>query len=161
MESIKKIGLIVILGCFALSCQTDTTTDYAAIEKEVAARLQAFYDGLTSGSAEALPDFYSSDERFYWVEDGQVTYPNHAALVSSLEGLYGMVASVEARVLERKVEVLDATTAIIYSEYEQDFALKSGFNFSINGAMTATMKKEGDTWRFLVGHSSTKKQRGG
>lgn len=133
----------------------------AEVTEEVEARLEAFVIALNSGDATGLLDFYSKNERFYWVEDGQITYPDHATLAASIKGLYTSLESAEMRVLERKVEVLDHNRANIYSEYEQDLKMKSGYAFSINGAMTALMEKEQGVWRYLIGHSSTKKQRGG
>ncbi len=160
-SDMKKI--LLLLCIIALSaCNgagSPETIDAEGVTKEVEARLKAFATAINSGDMTALPDFYSKSKRFYWVEDGKVTYPDHATLAASLEGLLTSVESTEMRVLARRVEVLDADKASIYTEYEQDMKMKSGYEFSINGAMTALMEKEDGIWRYVIGHSSTKKER--
>ncbi len=157
----KVLALLVCL--IALSACTEggasEMVNKAKVTKEVEARLDAFRDALNNGDVASLPDFYSKKERFYWVEDGQITYPDHATLAASLEGLFTSLESAEMRVLERRVTVLAHNKASIYTEYEQDLTMKSGYAFSINGAMTALMEKEEGIWRYVIGHSSTKKER--
>ncbi len=157
----KVVGLLVCL--IALSACTEggasEMVNKTKVTEEVEARLDAFGDALNSGDVASLPDFYSKKERFYWVEDGQITYPDHATLAASLEGLFTSLESAEMRVLERRVTVLAHNKASIYTEYEQDLTMKSGYAFSINGAMTALMEKEEGIWRYVIGHSSTKKER--
>lgn len=158
----KKIVLpLLCLICLAACTEGGASemVNKTKVTAEVQARLEAFVTALNSGDAAGLPDFYSKKERFYWVEDGQITYPDHATLAASLEGLFTSLESAEMRVLERRVEVLAHNKASIYSEYEQDLKMKSGFAFSINGAMTALMEKEDGVWRYVIGHSSTKKER--
>lgn len=156
----KLLLLLCIVGLSACGARGSAETmDKAEVTKEVEARLKAFSTAINTGDMAALPDFYSKSERFYWVEDGKVTYPDHATLAASLEGLLTSLESTEMRVLARRVEVLAHNRASIYSEYEQDLKMKAGYEFSINGAMTALMEKEDGVWRYVIGHSSTKKER--
>lgn len=160
-SDMKKVMLLLCL--VGLSACTEggasEMVDKAEVRAEVEARLRAFSTALNTGDVAALPGFYSKSERFYWVEDGKVTYPDHATLAASLEGLLTALESTEMRVLATRVEVLAHNRASIYSEYEQDLKMKSGYEFSINGAMTALMEKEDGVWRYVIGHSSTKKER--
>lgn len=157
----KTLGLLICLIALSACTEGDASemVNKTKVTEEVEARLDEFKEALNNGDIAVLPDFYSKKERFYWVEDGQITYPDHATLAASLEGLFNSLESTEMRVLERRVTVLAHNKANIYSEYEQDLKMKSGYAFSINGAMTALMEKEEGTWRYVIGHSSTKKQR--
>lgn len=145
-----------------MSCGTESTEilDKIALTKEVEVRFGAFVNHMNSLETEQLKDFYSDDPRFYWVEDGQVQYANKTTLSASLEGLVGSLKSSDMKVLGTKVEVFGNESAMIYAEYEQAVMMESGFGFDINGAMTVLLQKEAGIWRFLIGHSSTKKQRG-
>lgn len=157
----SSLGLLLLVCIFILpACESDTV-DEEAVTAEVSERLEGFVSALNAGDTKELLDYYSQSPRFYWVEDGQVTYPDYATLAGSLEGLYASLQSAEMRVLERRIDVLDAQSAMIYTEYEQDLTMKGGYSFSINGAMTVLMEKEESTWRYIIGHSSTKKERGG
>ncbi|GAB5528194.1 MAG: hypothetical protein Roseis2KO_60660 [Roseivirga sp.] len=155
--------LVLLLCLIGLSACTkgdaSEEVDKAGVTKEVEARLKAFATAINAGDVAVLPNFYSQSERFYWVEDGKVTYPDHATLAASLEGLLTSLESTEMRVLSSRVEVLANNRASIYSEYEQDLKMKGGYEFSINGAMTVLMEKEEGVWRYVIGHSSTKKER--
>lgn len=159
----KAVFLLFALVCLSACTEGGASemVNKAAVTEEVEARLEAFVNALNSGDATGLLDYYSQSERFYWVEDGQITYPDHATLAASLEGLYTSLESADMRILDRRIEVLNNDRVNIYTEYEQDLKMKSGYGFSINGAMTVLMEKEEGVWRYVIGHSSTKKERGG
>ncbi len=154
----KLLALILLLSMASCDSKSESVEiDKSAINEEVQARYDVFVALLKSGSTVGVGDFYSDDSRFYWVEDGQVQYPNKTTLMASMNGLFDSVKSMEMRLLGKRVEVFNKHSAMLYVEYEQDMVLTSGFEFSINGAMTAQMQKEEGVWRFLIGHSSTKK----
>jgi hypothetical protein len=152
------ICFIVIFSC---TQKEEEKIDKDQIAKEVISRYEGFVALLKSGTTEGVENFYSDDNGFYWVEDGQIQYPNKTALLASMDVLFDQVKSMDMRLIGKRVEVFNNNTAMLYVEYEQDMVLTSGFEFSINGAMTAQMQKEKGVWRFLIGHSSTKKERGG
>lgn len=158
MTNLKMIFTFIALGLL-VSCQPGFDND--KVKTEIEDRFEAFVTDMNTLSVEELRDFYSDDARFYWVEDGQIQYSNKQVLFQSLTGLLQSLKSSNMKMLKLKVEVLDAESAILYAEYEQAMALKSGFTFDINGAMTVLLQKEEGVWRFLTGHSSSKKQRGG
>ena len=105
--------------------------------------------------------FFSSDNRFYWVEDGVMQYPNRDALLSGIEEFYPSVEMINLQPSKTDIEILNSQTATIYVEYKQEIKLKSGYAFTLDGAMTIVMIPEDGSWKFLIGHSSVKKPRGG
>jgi ketosteroid isomerase-like protein len=124
--------------------------------------MTGFEKAINEIDGQTLLGFYSKSENFYWIEDGNISYPDYAAVVRALGGLFYSIESAEMRVLDKKIEILSENRAYVFLEYEQDMRLKTGFEFSINGAMTAVMEKEEDgAWRYIHGHTSTKKKRGG
>ncbi len=157
-----KAKLPVVLFLVLASCQHDNTSEFdkEALTNELHQRFDAFVNYMNNLDGEALLDFYSNDERFYWVEDGKIQYANKETLATSLNGLVGMLSSSQMNILKTKVEVTSASTAIFYAEYDQAMTMSSGGGFEINGAMTVLMQKEKGVWRFLIGHSSTKNERG-
>ncbi|OEK00181.1 hypothetical protein BFP97_01025 [Roseivirga sp. 4D4] len=157
-----KVKLLMVLMIAITSCASKAPSyfDKDALANEIQQRFNAFVTGMNKLDGEALLDFYSNDERFYWVEDGKIQYANKEALAASLNGLVGMLSSSNMNVLKTRVEVTSETTALCYAEYEQAMVMSSGGGFDINGAMTILMQKEAGVWRFLIGHSSTKKERG-
>lgn len=150
------ISCLLLLACSPVEKSYDST----ALEAEINQRLSQFEDLLNDANADALADFYSDDARFYWVEDGVIRYPDKQQLTASMQQFYGMMKASDRQVGEKRINVLDANTAMIYVASKQNIELNSGFQFSIDGAMSVLMKKEEGSWRFLMGHSSTKKPRG-
>lgn len=156
---ITTILLLIFIGL--ISCNSDESAyNEAELVEEIEQRIDAFIELNNKLEGVALKSFYSDDERFYWVEDGKVQYPNKEVLVASLEGLVGMISNIDMKMLNRRVQVMNATSAMIFLEYEQAMTMSSGGGFNIDGAMTVLLQKEDGVWRFLIGHSSTKKERG-
>ena len=154
IKRISAIGLMVLTIC---ACEAKL--DYDAIEVTVADRLEAFRLAVESGDTEVITDFYSQSEDFWWVEDGRLAYPDYKTMKASLEGLVNLVSKTEMNLKSIGVNPMDKDKAMVYMDYEQKLYLKQGGSFEINGATTVIMVKEGETWRFLNGHSSTLKAR--
>lgn len=151
--------LLAAISLVSCSSENEASYDLVQLTKEIEARMDAFVDNNNRLQGESLKDFYSNDERFYWVEDGKVQYPNKEVLTASLEGLVGMISTSDMKILNRRVQVMNSTSAMVFLEYEQAMTMTSGGGFNIDGAMTVLLQKEEGVWRFLVGHSSTKKER--
>ncbi|MFY0591082.1 nuclear transport factor 2 family protein [Roseivirga sp.] len=150
---------VVILATYSCSSTGNGELDTDSISKEISARMDAFVTSNNAMDLNALKDFYSNDESFYWVEDGKIQYANKQVLETSLSGLVGMVSGVDMKILDQRIEVISEDSALAFLEYEQAMTMSSGGAFNINGAMTVLLKKEERVWRFLFGHSSTKKER--
>lgn len=160
----KSLNLIPFLAFMSLaSCSSENEASYDVVQltNEIESRIDAFVDNNNQLMGEALKDFYSNDEKFYWVEDGKVQYPNKEVLTASLEGLVAVISASDMKILNRRIQVMNANSAMVFLEYEQAMTMTSGGGFNINGAMTVLLEKEENVWRFLIGHSSTKKERGG
>ncbi|MEO9805209.1 MAG: nuclear transport factor 2 family protein [Reichenbachiella sp.] len=156
----KTLPLILILAMSACE-KPKNSYDKEKIAIQVADRFESFVMSMNELSGEELSTFYSDDPRFYWVEDGRIQYANKEALMVALTGLVQSLKSTNLEILKSEVEVLDEGSVMLFAEYEQVAEMKSGFSFNINGAMTVLLQKEQGVWKFLVGHSSSKKQRGG
>ncbi|MEK6154005.1 nuclear transport factor 2 family protein [Flavobacteriaceae bacterium 3-367] len=156
---LKASLLVFVLG--ACTSSPRTSFNEAEVKEEIATRFGAFVTAMNALSTDELKTFYSNDPQFYWTEDGQIQYADKETLVASLDGLIQSLKTTDLKVLKTRVDILNGTSAMLFAEYEQAMEMQSGFSFQINGAMTVLLQKEEGIWRFLVGHSSTKKQRGG
>lgn len=150
--------LLVIQGC---NQEKKYEIDSSQIKSEVQQTLQAYIDHANTKGILGVEYYFSKDDRFYWVEDGTVQYPNRKALIDGIQQFGPSVESVNLVVSTSKIEVLDADKVMWYAEYKEDLRLKSGFEFTLDGAMTILLHREDNTWKFLIGHSSIKKPRGG
>lgn len=154
---IKKF---LIIGLVLLSISAcGPQVNMGDIELVLADRIEAFRVAVEGGDVERIADFYSQDDRFWWVEDGRAAYPDYQTMKSSLEGLINAVEKTEMDIKSIGLNVIDEQMAVVFFDYEQKLTMKNGYTFEINGASTVHMIKEEDTWRFLYGHSSTLKER--
>lgn len=63
--------VLLLVGLFA-ACQPDSTRSPQRIRASVDSLLAAYESSMNSGTVDDLMSVYSSDERFLWVEDGEV-----------------------------------------------------------------------------------------
>lgn len=157
-----RTAQVLLISVYITGCTNTARTpiDKEGITLEISTVFSSFVSAMNSLSTDQLKNFYSNDSRFFWTEDGQIQYPDKASLTASLGGLMQSLKSTDLKVLELKIEVLDQKSAMLFAEYEQTLTMQSNFGFEINGAMTVLLQKEEGDWKFLIGHSSTQKQRG-
>ena len=154
--------ILVSVTFWAISCSgADNNEDvnHEAIQNEVAAVLEAYVDQVNARGIQGLEAYFSSDERFYWVEDGRLQYPDRDSLIAGITQFFPQVDSVNMVINKKEIQVISRNFATLYAEYVEDFVLRSGYSFRLDGAITALMIREDTTWKFLNGHSSIKKPR--
>ena len=161
-ETMKYLNLTISFFIYLLvvSCAANEPVDKTQIKKEVSDAFDAYANHVNTNGLKGVEKYFSTDPDFFWVEDGQMQYPNHDSLLANINQFYPQVDSVHFKAFETKIDVIDRGLATLYAEYRQDVALKSGYAFTLDGAMTILLRKESDGWKFFNGHSSIKKPRG-
>ena len=82
-------------------------------------------------------------------------------MVASLEGFTANASSISIKTDDLLITPHTDGLATLYATYVQKITFSSGFILELEGAMTILLAKEGDTWKFLNGHSSSPKPREG
>ncbi|MGB5819006.1 MAG: hypothetical protein WBG90_05935 [Saonia sp.] len=156
-------SLIILLITFSFSCSEkskDDAADLTAIATEVEAVFGTYVNHVNTKGIKGVDSYFSKDDRFYWIEDGVMQYPNRESLLKGIEEFYPTVKSVYLKASKTDVEVLDSNNVMLYVAYKEDISLHSGYEFTLDGAMSILMIPEDNSWKFLIGHSSIKKPRG-
>lgn len=153
--------LLVIFSLFISSCTDQVAVDTNSVRQEVQTMFDAYVQEVNEQGIERIHRYFSDAEEFYWVEDGALQYPDKATLIEGVQAFYPSISSVELQVSKSNISVIDNHLATLYVQYTQEVKLKSGFQFTLDGAMTILTRKEGEFWRFFQGHSSIKKPRDG
>lgn len=153
--------LLVIFSLFISSCTDEVEVDTNSVRKEVQTMFDTYVKEVNEQGIERIHRFFSDAEEFYWVEDGALQYPDKATLIEGVQAFYPSISSVVLQVSRSNVTVIENHLATLYVQYTQEVILKSGFQFTLDGAMTILTRKEGESWRFFQGHSSIKKPRDG
>lgn len=142
------------------SCATNTKIDEEKIEEEVTSVFKQYIATVNSGEILTIPTYFSDNESFYWVEDGFKVYSNKEVMVASLKSFTENATEVSMETEELIITPISNEVASLFTSYNQKMQFASGFELVLEGAITITLKKEEDEWKFLNGHSSTKKPRG-
>tara|TARA_A100000171_G_scaffold566_1_gene779 strand:+ start:3534 stop:4019 length:486 start_codon:yes stop_codon:yes gene_type:complete len=152
---------IILLSIFVIGC-TDSNSDAydsGQIASEVEAVFKAYVDHVNTAGLASVDTFFIDDERFYWVEDGIIQYPDKASLISGLKEFIPQVTSIEMEIMSTKTHVISDEHASFFVRFKEEIALNSGYSFTLDGAITILFEKQGSTWKFLNGHSSVIKPR--
>jgi uncharacterized protein (TIGR02246 family) len=150
---------IVVCGCGpSANTEPSLTTDADSLQ-EIAATLMEYKAAMSAMDWESVVGFYADDPRFYWIEDGSVKYESKDAVESAMRGMGTSLESIEMTVSDRKITLLSENTALVAATYVQRMAFEGGQEFSLAGAYTIAMERQGAAWKFLIGHSSTVKER--
>lgn len=153
------LATVIILTISCSGADTNEELNHEAIQNEVAGVLEAYVDQVNARGIQGLEAYFSDDERFYWVEDGRLQYPDRDSLIAGIAQFYPQVDSVNMVINKKEIQVINRNFATLYAEYVEDFVLNSGYAFTLDGAITSLMIREDSTWKFLNGHSSIKKPR--
>lgn len=155
--AILASALLLMLGC---GNKPKEVFDSEQIENEVESVLQAYVNHVNSKGLEAVDTFFMDDERFYWVEDGVIQYPDKASLIIGLKEFIPQVESVQMEIIATAADAITEKHASLFVRFKEDIKLKSGYAFTLDGAITILLEKKHGSWKFLNGHSSIKKARG-
>lgn len=156
-----KYALSLTIIVFLNSCGKKTiAVDEQLIKQEVNEMFDAYTNYVNTKGLKGVDFYFSKDKRFYWIEDGLMQYPDREALLESIRTFHTSVTSINLEIFKKDITILTDDKAALYVEYKEDIVLDSGYIVKLDGAMTILTIREADSWKFLIGHSSIKKQRG-
>lgn len=160
-----KIKICFFVLCLGLGAcpmaPSQAPLDLDEAKADVQAVFEQYIAQLNEQDLSNLERFFSEDARFYWVEDGQIQYPSREALIASLGNFLPTLEGLDLQISRSKIDILDPETALLYAEYQQVTRLQNGTRMDWQGAFSILLRRESGTWRFLIGHSSTRKPRAG
>ncbi len=155
-----SIRLLIICFLAVCSCKKEAEINSPQIRIEIQDMFDSYVEEVNTSGIEDVHRFFSDAEEFYWVEDGVLQYPNKTALIEGIQAFSPSVSSVNLNVSKIEIIVINEKLATLYVQYTQEVKLNSGYQFTLDGAMTILTRKEDESWKFFNGHSSVKKPRG-
>ena len=161
----RKILATALLAATAVACGGAGPMDEAApdalSDDVIAGMVRTALDdsraAIDAGDLDAAGSFYADDPRFLWVEDGVVTYETAAEAARSLQQI-GQYGQVEVDFSPARVDVLGPDTATLFTTHTTTVGSGEG-SFSFSGALTITMIRTEEGWRFLSGSGLTLNRR--
>ena len=152
IAAVLALGAGSVAGATAMSAAQD-----ARVDSEVRAALERFAGRVNAADWEAVIDCYAADPRFRWLEDGEVRYGSRDEVAEAYRGLGGVFTEFEILLTAVRVQPLADDAAAVSLLFHQSMATASGMRLEIEGAILATMIDSDGVWRFLLGHTSTRR----
>lgn len=150
---------LTVLTLMVSGCQPKSSQSSNEITESVNSLLNDYQTLMSSGNVDSLVKLYSNNPRFHWVEDGKIAYSSAKEIEKGLNGLRRAYSQSNLELSNTKITPLPPDYASITTHFKQSLADSSGNGFSFSGIMTITAVKEQDSWKFLIGHVSSPKQR--
>ena len=160
-----KTGLIALFLCLAAACAPKddlqappsaagaAAGDEAAVRAGVEALLHEWSAAGSEGRWDDLKALYADDPGFAWIENGAVAYSDHASVITGVDQVIAMNATLKSDVRDIVVTPISADAAAFRSSVEFAFT-SSAFSFDFDGAFTGVAVMREGKWRFLQGHLS-------
>ncbi len=156
------LTLVVAAAAAACGASHDAldSSQEAAVVESVQQTFQEYARLQKVGDTKGVLLFYADDPRFSWVEDGVERYTSRADVAKALAQLEGFGKVVTTYETPR-VTVFTPELAQLFTTHTTTIGDPTQGGFSFSGAATITVVRSEDGWKFLKGHVSTLRQRGG
>jgi len=148
-----------ILSCILIfvSCSLQKKSSETENKVEIDKVFNQYVTMNNTLNMQGIANCISDSEHFLWLEDGTIQYSNKSLFVVDLMAFFPNVKSMDLRITNRDINILNDEYATLFAEYLKDISLISGENYRFKGVMSVVMFKENEAWKFLLGHSSHKK----
>lgn len=140
------VGAVVLAAC----TPAPTSLDTDGVRADVTALVQRWSDAGEAGDWDAVADTYADAEGFSWIEQGEVRYPNRAAIVAGLEQARSANLRITNDVSDILVTPIGPDTAAYSTSYRLAVASEA-FSFESRGVLSGVAIRQADGWRFLQG----------
>ncbi|MBY0564369.1 MAG: nuclear transport factor 2 family protein [Hyphomonadaceae bacterium] len=143
---IASMVVAILPACAPAPASFDADT----VRSEVTALVQRWSDSGEAGDWDAVADTYADIEGFAWIEQGEVRYPDRAAIIEGLEQARAANLSITNDVSDISVTPLGADAAAYHASYRL-VARSESFGFESRGVLSGVAIRQADGWRLLQG----------
>jgi hypothetical protein len=128
--------------------------DTASVRSEVQAYTRLVADDVTRDGPAAWKRHLAEAPEFFMVVNGQMVFPSGAAAAGAVDGLARMIAKVELRWGEVRVDPLGADLAVIAAPYHEMRVDADGKRVDEDGYFTAVAQRRDGRWWLRDAHWS-------
>lgn len=158
MNIIRTVALMSALTLAACNSKVDEMTNdqEAAVAAEVTTAFQGLAEASQKLDHERYFSYFDAEKYTALNENGEVLH-SFKTFKDIYEPQLAYLASYESLEFSNvKIDVIDASTAILVNEYEATVTLTSGETISAAGAGTQVWSKRTGTWKLVNVSSSSK-----
>jgi hypothetical protein len=129
-------------------------SDPASVRSEVQAYAQLVANDVTRSGPTAWKRHLVGAPEFFMVVDGQMVFPSGAAATAAVDGLARVIAKVELRWGDVRVDPLGADLAVIAAPYHELRVGADGKHVDEDGYFTAVAERRDGRWWLRDAHWS-------
>lgn len=152
--AVTTLGVALLAGAAA---EVQAASAAGEVEGAIRATLERYVEAVNAGDLEAVVPLYAGDRSFFWIEDGAVRYRSQEEVAEAYAGLGDAFDSFRIELHDMRVVPLAADAASVGVLFWQEMTTKSGTRIELEGAILATMVERDGAWKFLAGHTSTRR----
>jgi hypothetical protein len=144
-------------GCGQRQPSDDTLTSSRAarVQQEVRAFMRAVAHDVTGQGALAWGQHFAEGPSFFMVADGQLVFPNGAALKTAIPELIRALPHIELQWGEDiRVDALTPHLAVVATTYREVTMNAAGQRAESSGFFTGTAEERDGRWQFRNAHWS-------
>lgn len=134
-----------------------TDAHKAAMTDSVTQFFTAYGTAMRDRDWDTLTKLYADDPRFHWVEDGVLRATSQADIAKEYAGIGAGLDSLPATFQAPVVTPLAPGVAAFTVAYTMTMYRKGGVAVPLAGITSGTLLHTSGGWRFLNGHSSTRR----
>lgn len=148
------LAIGVLLGCSGQVAEHPTRD----IGAEVETFLASYMDAISARDTALIRQSLADDDRFAWLEDGEVRYRRSTDLLLGLDQLPpGSVIRTDLHDLQ--VVPVGEVGAHAWAQFQT--TVGEGVSaFAFGGAISFVLERRGDSWMLIGGHTSAPRPRG-
>ena len=152
--------LLIIIALVLFSCTNNSKAPLTQEEKNaITAEIMAVSDQWITDNknmdADAAIHFWSTSPELQFAENGEF-FANRDSMLLFLRGVYSQTSSMDVKWLNREVQPLTHSIALMSGKFQFKLGFKDGSSWQGTNAFTGVFIKENEKWSLIQGHESTK-----
>lgn len=158
---LRQLLLIPVIGAllFLTACEnpfapTTGSSSTPTISPEIKSAIDQYVAKVNAHDAPGAGEFYSDDQGFQWIENGQVVYETKTAAIAALTNFFAGFPESHFEAYDVKVSMLTDDAALATFKFTQTIAANGQASLKMEGTMTLAMTDRDGDWKIVVGHRS-------
>lgn len=151
---------ILLIGVFSCTNQNNvplTQEEKKEITSEIMAVSNQWIADNNNMDADAAIQFWSTSPELRFAENGEF-FANRDSIHSTLKNFYANTESMNVKWLNRQVQSLNNSTALMSGKFQFNLEFKDGSSWQGTNAFTGVFIKENEKWSLIQGHESVKSE---
>ena len=150
----NMFAVVFILGILGFGSIGETEQPVSnGVEEEVEKFLESYRQAMDTRDLAQIPNFYVSDGRFQWIEDGEVRYRSTDAVIAALTA-FPIDAVIRTEYDRTEIIPVGANAASVSMGFRTVIG-EGPSSFEYGGMISLVLEKGPMGWQIVGGHTST------